>query len=1437
MVAETVRCAPEEAAPLARLVFEKCGGNPFFLIQLLTALHNGGLIALDRRARRWRWDVERISAHGYTDNVVELMAGKLRAMPPSAQEALRVAAALGAGSHAATLALVLGRDAEPLLRPAVEDGLLLCVEGTYRFSHDRIEEAAYSLAPEPERAALHLRIGRLLLAHTPPERLDVRIFELTHHLNRGAALITSREERERLAELNLRAGLRAKGSAAYASALPYLASGRALLAEDCWERRYELTFALELHRAECEYLENNLDFADALLDLIAEKARTPLDKARALQVRIHLYQLAGRYAESFAMLFDAAQLLGEKIPRQPEELPGATEEEFRQVRVNQGQRQARELLDLPLVNDPTHSMMIALLTESLASAYIAMPAYYSLLAARAVNLCILHGNSAWACHAYIAYALTLVARFRDMERSRHFAELALALSERLGDRVVRGVVLFVHGSFVNPWHCSFASGLPILERSFTACLDAGDPTHAAYPAEWYPWHMVEAGAPLDDVLKRAREFAEFTRRSHNEPVNAHIRLQELVIARLCGTELHDGEAETKLLEIMVRANYRARARFLVRRLEAAVIFGHREEALSCAAQAAQTLHPAMAELTVATHSFYYALALAALHDDLPAGGRAESVRKIERELQRLESWAQHCPENFADRAALVSAELARIEGRVGDAMQRYEQAICAARENGFVHHEALAWETAARFYRSRGLAFIADTYLREARVHYQRWGADGKVRQLDAQHPHLVVRQPLASATPTMALRPEQVDLMAVLKASQTISSVMVRDQLLQTLLEIVLEQGGARRARLFLSGSRGRELAAAVERSANSTQGQADLPQSILDYVERACERVILEDAGANPGRFSGDPYLRLARPRSVLCQPVLNQGRLVALLYLENDLVPGAFTPERLVALDLLAAQAAISLENARFFEETKALNVSLEQQIHERQRAEQALRASEERFRELVERAPEAILVFDDARGRFSSANAHAELLFGRSLDELTRLGPQDLFEGPQPDGRPSEESLREHTERALAGEAVVFERSLRDRRGREAVLEVRLARLPLGNGKQVRASFIDITERKRAEEQLRQGARRKDEFLAVLGHELRNPLAPILNASQILKLVGSPDPRAQRAREMIERQVGHISRMVDDLLDVARIVRGKISLRRERLDWVKLVRTTVSDLQPGLEARGMSFTLQLPPRPVFVSGDPTRLAQVLSNILQNAMKFSDQGGRITVELCPGVGGGPATLAVQDVGIGMTRETLEEVFSPFFQANVDLARSRGGMGMGLALVRGLVGLHGGTVNAESEGLGRGSRITVRLPEIEAPPAATAPAQESSARAAARSILIVEDNSDAARSLQLMLELMGHRVRVAADGASGVVEARSFRPEIVVCDIGLPGHMDGYAVARALRADPDLRTARLVALTGYGQEQDKRVAREAGFDVHLTKPADVALILQVLD
>jgi PAS domain S-box-containing protein len=539
---------------------------------------------------------------------------------------------------------------------------------------------------------------------------------------------------------------------------------------------------------------------------------------------------------------------------------------------------------------------------------------------------------------------------------------------------------------------------------------------------------------------------------------------------------------------------------------------------------------------------------------------------------------------------------------------------------------------------------------------------------------------------------------------------------------------------------------------------------------------------------------------------------------------------------------------------------------------QEKQQARRLADQ-FRSLVQGTTDHAIFMLDPGGRVVTWNAGAERINGYSAAEIigqhfSRFYPQEAIDRGWPaqelrraevEGRFEEEGWRLRKDgsrfwasvvltalRDEAGQLRGFSKVTRDlterKRAEDALrqlhqdLERRVRERTADLAASNQALEAEVAERQRAEQALREADRRKDQFLAMLAHELRNPLAPVLTGLHILRLSEADPGTAERARAMMERQVRHLTRLVDDLLDVSRIMRGRVEVRREHLDLAGLVRTTAEDRRPVLEQAGMSLVLDVPATPVWVAGDPTRLAQVLNNLLDNAVKFRDGGDRVTVRLAVDAARKQAVLDVQDTGVGIPPDLLPRLFDVFAQADRSLDRSRGGLGVGLAVVKGLVELHGGEVRAASGGPGQGAALTVRLPleDAQAAPGAAPAAPERPAADSLR-ILVIEDNRDAADSLRTLLELLGHQVDVAYCGPDGVRRARAWRPDIVLCDIGLPG-LDGYGVAGELRHDPATARVHLIAVTGYGEEEDRRRARQAGFDHHVTKPVDPSVLEPLL-
>jgi PAS domain S-box-containing protein len=932
LVADALRCEAEQAAPLAGLVHAKTDGNPFFVIQFLHALADEGLLTFDHARARWSYDLGGIKAKRYTDNVVELLAGKLARLPLETQDAVRQLACLGNVAGVAMLSIVLGTPEEQVLAAlweALRQQLIERVERSYKFVHDRVQEAAYALIPEELRAEAHLTIGRLLVAQTPLEKREEAIFEIVNQLNRGAPLITSQEEREQLAELNLAAGIRAKASSAYASALTYFTAGAKLLPEDAWERRQELAFALELHSASCEVCTGALQAAEERLTALAPRAVGTVQRCVVAQRRADLYTMLGAGDRAVAVALECLRHLGIDWSAHPTEVE--TRGEYERFWSRLGTRAIEDIVDLPLMQDPE-----ALATLDVLSSLI-VPALYTdlnlsaLSICRATNLNLERGNSDGAPANYVALGIIASARFGHYDQGYRFGKMGCDLLERRGLNHFGGRTYTLFAVLV-PWTRPLGEAIDPARRAFQMAKEHGDPAFAALAIRDLSFNLLALGHPLDQIEREAEQGLEFVRRfgSFLDRVSAPLALVRTLRGRTTKFgSLDDGRFTERSFEERMADQPGpsfVECYYWIRKLQARFFAGDYTSAID-AAEKAERWYATSASLSLimlqeAEYHFYAALSRAARCATIGPDSFATHREALGKHERQLRASAANCPQNFEDRAALVGAEIARIEGRPLDAMNLYERAIVSARANGSVHNEALAYELAARFYAARGFEEVAHLYVGNARRGYLRWGADGKVQQLDRLHSRL--RQDERAPGPTGIIQApvEQLDVATVIRVSQAVSSEMVLEKLIDRLMRTAIEYAGAERGLLIIPRNEELQIEAEAITHGEDVIVQlqdgahaAALPESVVRYAMRTQESVILDDASSqNP--FSAETYIVERRARSILCLPLINQARLIGILYLENNLTPHVFTRDRVTILKVLASQAAISLQNSRLY-----------------------------------------------------------------------------------------------------------------------------------------------------------------------------------------------------------------------------------------------------------------------------------------------------------------------------------------------------------------------------------------------------------------------------------------------------------------------------------------------------------------------------------------
>jgi predicted ATPase/signal transduction histidine kinase len=949
LVADALHCKPKRARPLAELIHEKTGGNPFFAIQFFIALAEEGLLAFDPVAPAWQWDINHIRAKSYTDNVVDLMAGKLKRLSATTQEALKQLACLGSIAEIATLTLVHGETEEAMhaaLWEAVHAGLVFRQDSAYKFLHDRIQQAAYTLIPEEQQAEVHLRIGRVLLASMTADELAEHLFEVANQFSRGAARLLDRDEKAQVATIDLRAGRKAKASAAYASASVHLAAGMALLDERDWGSHYDLMFSLRLERAECELLTGNFDTAEQLIGELLQRGTSKVDQAAAYHLKVLLHTVKSENVQAVATALTCLHLFSIDIPARPSE--AQVQAEYEMVWSNLAGRPIENLIELPVMTDPVLQAAMQVLSTLLGAAYFTDLHLFSLLVCRMVNISMRHGMCGASAHGCAYLGGLLGPAFHRYSEAYRFAKLACDLVEKHGFIAYQAKAY--HAMAIVAVWTQIDTAIDFNRAAFRTAIETGDLTSACYSIARSVTILLLRNDPLDVVWRESETALDFVRKAKFRDVADTIVCRQRFIATMQGrtasfSTFSDAQFDEAAFEAQLTADRTAMTVcfYWIIKLETRFLSGDHAEALAAAGKAKALLWVVVAHIQLVDYFYYTALTVAALYENATADEQTQWHELLIEHREQLREWAENCPPTFSDKHALVLAEIARLEGRDVDAMRLYEEAIRAARENGFVQNEGIANELAAQFYLKRGIEKVAHSYLRDARYCFLRWGALGKVRQLDERYP-AIKEQAAVRPTTTIGTSVEQLDLETVMKASQAVAGEIVLEKLIKTLMKIAVEHAGAERGLLILPHGEQLRIAAEARTGRDGVQVElqdalvtaSELPDSLLHYVIRTQESVILDDASTQD-LFSQDEYVQQRCPRSVLSLPLVKQAKLMGVLYLENSLVPRVFTPKRLAMLEMLASQAAISLENA-------GLYADLQQENIVRKRAEEELRRSE-------------------------------------------------------------------------------------------------------------------------------------------------------------------------------------------------------------------------------------------------------------------------------------------------------------------------------------------------------------------------------------------------------------------------------------------------------------------------------------------------------------
>ncbi|QRK08232.1 AAA family ATPase [Archangium violaceum] len=951
LVDDTLPVADREVVvPLAALVHEKTGGNPFFLLQFLVTLHQDGLL-VRMPGGGWRWDVEGVQARGYSENIVDFMVGRLLQLPPGTQHQLRLAACAGNAFSLQLLGTLSQTEVEVVeqeLEPALLEGMLVRTgPEQYRFLHDRIQQAAHSLLSEAERKAVHLRIGRLLLKSLSQEEVRESLFDVVSQLNVGADLLEEPSERHHLARLNAEAGRKAESAVALGPAITYFTTAFALIPGDPWETDYELTFKVLFARAKCAHLSRNIADAHQLIEELISRARTRADTVAAYCLRSDIGLVTGDIQGALTCLLKCLNVLGMPLSRHPtwEEAMAAHEEVWALL----GNRSIESLIDLPPMTDPDMKLVMSVLAMLFGPAYFSDNHLLIINLSRVVSLTLRHGITEAALVGICWFGVTTGAFFKRYREGEALGMLACEFVDRynLSDRRSR----VVYGLLVS---CYWARPLPAVHeitlRCFQHALQEGDLLNAGFLCSTLIQNRLAMGNNLEEVYLESVAHGEFLSRTGIlDPMDmllcCQAYVQQMRGHSLAFSTLSRDGFDTRAFEARLTPDRMALMRciYWIIKLQSCFMCGAHEEAREAADTAAELVWSMIGGIFLREYGLYRALTLAACFEKATPREQQRLLEDIRRHQQQLAEWAENCPENFHAHERLVSAELARLEGRPDEATRAYEEAIRSARENGATHYMGLACELAANYWHTRQAPIVAHAFAREAHAAYKQWGALGKVQHLESQWPHLAFSESPKDAQTTSSTNSTRIDALTIVKAQQAVSSEIVLEKLVTTLLGAAIENAGAQRGALLLPDGETLSVAAISDASPDG-----ELPWTLLAYVRRTREHVLIGDA-SKPHPFSSDEYLKRGGSRSVLCLPLLRQEQFSGALYLENNLATNAFSPARLALLGHIASQAAISIENARLYAdvqrarmELRQANDALEQRVEERTRELQQAQA---------------------------------------------------------------------------------------------------------------------------------------------------------------------------------------------------------------------------------------------------------------------------------------------------------------------------------------------------------------------------------------------------------------------------------------------------------------------------------------------------------------
>ncbi len=1404
------------------------------------------------------------------------MVGNIRKLSKETQSLLKIASCIGNRFYLDTIIRVSGDSPALIQRAFVEalrEGLLILRGGqtfliddkvhqysrnalkeavgnnniepiVAEFVHDRVQQAAYSIILKGERTETHIKLGRQMLSRCAREQIEDNLFDIVDQFNRGLQLLSEDDEKQRLVQLNLWAGKKAAESAAYKNAVSYFDAAIDVLDPDSWNSDHALTWELYYRKAECE-------FSSALLEECEETVKNTLIRCKKIDEQVVFYQIqlkllfqATRHFEAIEVIREVLKMLGVRLPRTIKKRHIAWQ--FIKFNIALGGRKPWQLLDQPEIEDRHQLNICAVIYDSIPSTYMVNPDIMGYLSLIMANICLRFGNSIYAPFAFAMIPVVMVGVTKQYQTAYDYSMMAIKLNEKFPSLDAKARIYFLAGFFSLHWVKPIRDHIPLWQTAYQCTLEAGNLHWHNYCVTFTrPQSVLFNNQGLDDIEAVNKDFYEMHMRSKDREVSLNQLFVLTFVESLRKTENdrlqspYDFDEQKYAAEMVHPGNYLIRAYYYGFNLVRDFVFEDYHNAQKNGEHAMRVVHEVLGNLSEFVIRFFYLLTLLRIGQKLSLWQRFKLIGPYWKNKILLWHSARNCPENFLPQYTLLLAEEARVRGKDANAPILYEKAIQLARKSNFPLFTALSNELAAKYYQERGVETITTGYINEAFSDYASWGALAKTEALKKRYPEIFKSMTAKGETDSSSM--DALDLASAIKASRAISSEIKLPSLLNRLMQIIIENAGAQRGLLVIVTEDEMKIEAVADIQSDELNvlqsipvvDSTHLPVTLVRYVKRTGENVVLGNAGSDVN-YINDPYIANHKPKSIICTPISYHDKVSGILYLENNSAASAFTQEHINMLSILLPQMAISLGNAKLFEETRQAQIALGNSNRDLYKTKQYLES-------LINNANVWLNVLD-TEGNVVIWNKAAEKISGFTSDEV--LGNNNIWKWAYPDERYRNEIQTKASEIINRGEEIEnFETTIQRKDQEARVISWHSRNLSDENGNPVGSIAIgrDVTKTKLLEEQLAQAHKMEavGTLASGIAHDFNNLLQVVTGYSQMLLTTkDQSDPDFSGLGSIL--QAGkRAAKLVQQLLLFSRKATTEqkpVELNLEVEKIRKLLERTIPKM--------ITIELHLQSQLWKVKADPMQVEQILLNLGSNAADAMPEGGTFLIEtknvtldddsagefldIQPGK---YVLIRVSDTGQGMDKQIVERIFEPFFTTK-GVGK---GTGLGLASVYGIVRNHGGHISCNSK-TGKGTVFDIYLPVAEQ--MATVQQKDPASKpteGGTELILLVDDEEDIRNLASRVLERQGYSILTASSGEEALtIYAQKFQEiGLVILDIGMPG-MGGYNCLKEI-----MRTnasAKIVVASGYSVDGLVKEALEAGAAGYIGKPYNLTFLLDTV-